>query len=428
MMMNDENLKESLFKKVYDSSSSFIEELSKENTVFSTILSLMKDGNATIELKKRYILRAIDQVWIETIEESLPYLDIIIRNPSKFLEEIEEVMPVEMARNITVRSLQHLSQHTNFISRIEGDEITPSKILNVWRDETMMTYENKFVNTLIHRLYAFVNMRYEIAKNVGQDTKTSTIEFKEEFMHEKTKVKVNMQIEMEESAEDDETVERNYSYSSGLWKRLVKLNGIMSTYVNSMFCQQMGKAFIRPPVMRTNAILKNKNLRQCLALWRFIESYENAGYNMLVQENLENVDNDYIKELYESLALQYLFFRYTIKNEFDDDETLANEITDNVLNPRIVDELKDIEEDEFEYENDLSYYKERNLPSYERLRYQTLSPEDELILQDLKIALEAASIIRESEEEYLYSNASIIDPALFDEDEEEEKNEDEENN
>ena len=41
----------------------------------------------------------------------------------------------------------------------------------------MMTYENKFVNTLIHRLYAFVNMRYEIAKNVGQDTKTSTIEF-----------------------------------------------------------------------------------------------------------------------------------------------------------------------------------------------------------------------------------------------------------
>ena len=330
-----------------------------------------------------------------------------------------------MARNITVRSLQHLSQHTNFISRIEGDEITPTKILNVWRDETMLTYENKFVNTLIHRLYAFVNMRYEIAKNIGQDTKTSSIEFKEEFRHQKTKVKINMTIEMEESAENDQSVERNYTYSSSLWKRLVKLNSIMSTYVNSVFCMQMGKNFIRPPVMRTNAILKNKNLRQCLALWRFIEGYENAGYNMLIQENLENVDSDYIKDLYETLAFQYLLFRYTVKNEFDDEETLANEITDNVLNPRIVDEFKDIDENEFEVENDINDYKERNLPSYERLRYQTLSPEDELLLQDLKIALDAANIIREKDEEYLYSNASIIDPGLFDEDEEE-KNEDEE--
>ena len=423
-MMNNET-KESLLKKLSESSSSFIQELAQENSIFATILSLMKDGNASIELKKRYILRAIDQVWIETIETSLPYLDIIIRNPSKYLEENEEVIPVEMARNITVRSLQHLSQHTNFISRIEGDEITPTKILNVWRDETMLTYENKFVNTLIHRLYAFVNMRYEIAKNIGQDTKTSSIEFKEEFRHQKTKVKINMTIEMEESAENDQSVERNYTYSSSLWKRLVKLNSIMSTYVNSVFCMQMGKNFIRPPVMRTNAILKNKNLRQCLALWRFIEGYENAGYNMLIQENLENVDSDYIKDLYETLAFQYLLFRYTVKNEFDDEETLANEITDNVLNPRIVDEFKDIDENEFEVENDINDYKERNLPSYERLRYQTLSPEDELLLQDLKIALDAANIIREKDEEYLYSNASIIDPGLFDEDEEE-KNEDEE--
>ena len=177
--------------------------------------------------------------------------------------------------------------------------------------------------------------------------------------------------------------------------------------------------------MRTNAILKNKNLRQCLALWRFIEGYENAGYNMLIQENLENVDSDYIKDLYETLAFQYLLFRYTVKNEFDDEETLANEITDNVLNPRIVDEFKDIDENEFEVENDINDYKERNLPSYESLRYQTLPPEDELLLQDLKIALDAANIIREKDEEYLYSNASIIDPGLFDEDEEE-KNEDEE--
>ena len=139
---------DSTFSRVYNDTTYFVDSIVEEYDVFPAILGMMRDGNATLELKKRYLLRAIDETWVNIIEETLPALDTIIRNPSKYIEEREEVLPIELSHNISVRSLKHLSQHTNLISQIDGDKIIPSKILNVFREETMQTYENKFINTL----------------------------------------------------------------------------------------------------------------------------------------------------------------------------------------------------------------------------------------------------------------------------------------
>ncbi|MBO4584959.1 MAG: DUF2357 domain-containing protein [Clostridia bacterium] len=394
------------FGRVYDDATFFIDNMMQDYDVFPTILSMMRDGNASIELKKRYILRAIDETWVNVVEDTLPALDVIIRNPSKYIEEREEVMPIELSRNISVRSLQHLSQHTNYISKVEGDKITPTKILNVFREETMQTYENKFVNTLINRLFAFVNRRYEIAAKAGQDEKTTSLEFKEDFYHGEARVKLNFRMEIAEPAmSEEDRVERNYTHTTDLWRRVVKLNDIVTTYANSTFVQEMGKSYIRPPVMRTNAILKNKNLRQCLALWQFIESYDNAGYSMLVQEDLEKVDDAYVKELYSTLALQYLIFRYNIRNEFEADATLADRINDDVYNPRIISELSDPDKDEF----DVPSEPEKVPPTSAAARYVTLTPEDMLMLRSLDVALAAVDKITEEEEDIL-DHPSIPEP------------------
>ena len=388
---------ESTFRRVYDDTTFFIDSIVEEYDVFPTILAMMRDGNATLELKKRYLLRAIDEAWVNIIEDTLPSLDLIIRNPSRFIEEREEVLPIELSRNISVRSLKHLSQHTNLISQVDGDKITPSKILNVFREETIQTYENKFINTLINRLYAFVNRRYEIAKKAGQDEKTTTLEFKDSFDHNSVKVNMNFRLEIAESADsEDDKVERNYSKTTDLWRRVEKLNSVVTAYADSEFVHNMGQSFIRPPVMRTNAILKNKDMRQCLALWEFIESYESAGYNMIIQESLENVDEEYIKELYSTLALQYLIFRYNIKNEFEADSTLASSLSDNVINPRIIDTLDAATEEEF------NITEERVHTSPAAERYTTLTPDDRLVLKALEIALDTSEVLAASgQEEHL---------------------------
>lgn len=394
------------FSRVYEDATFFIDNMMQDYDVFPTILEKMRDGNASIELKKRYILRAIDETWVNAIEDVLPALDVIIRNPSKYIEEREEVVPIELSRNISVRSLQHLSQHTNLISKFEDGVITPSKILNVYREETIQTYENKFINTLISRLYAFVNRRYEIAQKAGQDEKTTSLDFNESFFHGTAKVKVNMRVEIAEPAmSEEDRVERNYTHTTDLWRRVVKLNDVVTTYANSTFVQEMGRSYIRPPVMRTNAILKNKNLRQCLALWQFIESYEEAGYSMLVQENLEKVDEAYVKELYSTLALQYLIFRYNINNEFDAESTLDTRIAEDVYNPRIVDQLTAPDKDEF----NVSAESEKIAPPPAQQRAVTLTPEDRLMLESLDVAIAAAEALT-PEDEKIISHPSVPEP------------------
>ena len=380
--------KQSSMQSVYDDTVFFIDSIMQEYSVFSSILSMMKEGKATVELKKRYMLRAIDETWVNAIEDALPALDMIIRNPSKYIEEIEEVLPIELSRNITPRSLQHLSQHSNYISRIEGDTIIPSKILNVYREETMQTYENRFINTLINRLYLFVSRRYEIAKKDGQDEKTTSLDFEQEFTHENKTGKMSFRVELAEPPESDADL-RNYTHTTDLWRRVERLNSICASYQESDFAQKMGKSYIHPPVMRTNAIMKNKHLKQCLDLWIFIEGYENAGYSMLVQEDLEKVDEGYLKELYSTLALQYLIFRHNIHNEFDADSMLDSRLSTDELKPRIIDSLADLSLDEF------NVIEERRPPIPSQPRYGTLTPEDKLMLQALDIALDAAQIQKE---------------------------------
>lgn len=337
---------ESQFESVYEDTLYFVDGMVEQYDFYPEIIDALGNGSARVELKKRYMLKAISEEWVEKIEDCIPALDEVIRKPSRFIEETEKVLPIELSRNISSRSIQHLSQHTDYISKVEGDMVTPSKILNVFRDETNKTYENKFINTLINRLFWFVEHRYETALKEGRDEKSTSLDYTQDFTHGQVHGKIHFRIEMAEEPHDGEEL-KNYTYTTDLWQRVIRLHQICRTYINSSFVKSMDNQFVRPPIIRTNAILKNKNLRQCLELWEFIESYENIGYDMLIQENVEAIDQRYIKEIYSISALQYLIFRYNVKNEFESNKTLASQTTPTVLAPQIEDTLSPIDASEF---------------------------------------------------------------------------------
>ena len=334
------------FEDVYEDTLYFVDGMVEQYDFYPDIIDALANGNAKLELKKRYMLKAIDEEWVSRIEDCIPALDEVIRKPSRFIEETEKVLPIELSRNISNRSIKHLSQHTDYISKVEGDMITPSKILNVFRDETNKTYENKFINTLINRLFLFVERRYETALKEGKDEKNTSLDYSQSFTHGELQGKIHFRMEIAEEPKTGEEL-KNYTYTTDLWQRVVNLHNICRAYINSAFVKSMEGQFVRPPIIRTNAILKNKNLRQCLELWEFIETYENIGFDMLVQENLETIDPKYIKEIYSVSALQYLIFRYNIKNEFEADKELANRLSDSLLSPEIQSELGELTASEF---------------------------------------------------------------------------------
>ena len=175
--------------------------------VFGDILGAMSSGNAKTRLSQMYMLRCIDETWIKAVEESLPALDELIRNPSHFIAETEEILPIEMTKKITSRSVAHLSRHTDLISKVEGDTVTPIKMLNVFRENSILTYENKFLNTLIYKLFIFVNSRYNTALNYGVDEKVTAIEFEDKFYHDEYKAKVKINVELSKKSNGEERSE-----------------------------------------------------------------------------------------------------------------------------------------------------------------------------------------------------------------------------
>ena len=210
--------KEDPFRQVYGDITFFVDSMVSEYALVPEVLRMMQQGKAKVELKKRYLLRAINEDWINVVEDSLMALDTCIRNPTKYIEEIEEVVPIELSRTLSPRSIQHLATHTNLISKIEGDDITPSKILNVHREETLMTYENKFLNTLVNRLFIFINTRYEKLAQITRDEQAYNLHY-DTALDDGAGGRMKMEVKLETISSLD-----SYDDSgSTVWQRVEKL-------------------------------------------------------------------------------------------------------------------------------------------------------------------------------------------------------------
>ncbi|MBQ0008710.1 MAG: DUF2357 domain-containing protein [Firmicutes bacterium] len=343
--MSDENkaFEQDIYKKTSESD----RDLIKEFPTYKELMDSFAVGENEVELRKRFMLKKLDETWITAIEDALPSLDQIIRNPQFRLQEKEEVLPVEISKHINGRSVMHLSQHTENITDIKPDgSVVPSKLLNVFQEDTVLTYENKFINTLVNRLYAFVAIRYNGAKDCGEDEKNTKLAITQKFEHKDYTGKIKLEIEVGQPPDEHEVI-KNYVYTSDLWKRMEKIMEVINEYMSTPFIMNMGKNFIRPPVLRTNTILKNPLFKDCLSLWEFIEGYQTTGYEALVQEDLITATDKLLEDMYNSIAEQYVLFQAHIKNGFDDEKALDSRLLK--VNPSIKDAFDDINENEFDY-------------------------------------------------------------------------------
>ena len=314
-----------------------VDSLVKRHGVYDEILTAFSEGESKARLTQKQMLRSVDEIWVRAIEDCLSAMDELIRNPNHFIAETEEVLPIERTKRISGRSIAHLGRHTDYLSMQPNGEYTPTKMLNVFREDSILTYENKFLNTLINRLYAFISRRYKVAQTYGADETLETFEFESNFTHGEGKGKIKLCVEYAERNLNADA--KNVLSGTGLWRRVERLNDVVTGYVNSPFAKEMGRNFVHAPILRTNSILKNKYFRECLALWEFIESYDDAGYGIAVEERDRELSDETVREVFQGAAMQYLLFKRAIDGEtgeeIDDEyETLPDFIVDAVSRER----------------------------------------------------------------------------------------------
>ena len=99
--------------------------------------------------------------WLDLMENTVQYLDNILRNPNRFIVNEEDVVKIELARRVTVDSIKHLAKNTNLIQDIDkktGD-VKPAKILNINKEESFNTYENRFIYTVVQNMRMFLERK-----------------------------------------------------------------------------------------------------------------------------------------------------------------------------------------------------------------------------------------------------------------------------
>ena len=278
---------------------------------YGDMLDAMEGGKHEISLFNRFFEKKIDLKWVEAIEACTVALDTIVRNPRKFIVQEEEIVPIERARKITAESVRHLAQHTSMIARVDGDRVTPSQILNVFREESFEIYENRFIFTLLRNLRHFIDTRYNVLFNMEQDEKKSSLCMNSEFRagNEKISYKLEVSSQAVSTMSATDAINPGDENATAL-ARIERIKRVVNGFCSSSFMRDLEHCTpVRPPIMRTNVIQKDPNFRACLNLWQFISSYDEVGYEITAKETNEMVNDEYKDDLFRLATVNYMLLK-----------------------------------------------------------------------------------------------------------------------
>ena len=273
--------------------------------------------NSTLHVVDNYEGNSSNTEWLDMMEGTIQYLDNILRNPNRFIVNEEDIVKIELARRVTVESIKHLSRNTNLIQDYDkktGD-VKPSKILNINKEESYNTYENRFIYSLIQ------NMKGFIAHKKSQGAVDASVKSMKKLDYD-ANVKMgeeNINISMKLDSKIDSKGSHSDSKGPSLSERIEKLELQISDLTSSEVYKTLSKlhvALVTSPIKKTNVILKNVNFQYAVKLWNYMQENFNDDSGMKKHNN--NYDDTGVLK---SLVDETFLLNYLIMNEIGDKKT-----------------------------------------------------------------------------------------------------------
>lgn len=287
-----------------------------------------KNTESTLHVKTDYekVIRDID--WIEMMEGTIPYLDNIFRAPNRFIINEEEIVKIERARRITVESIKNLSKNTNFIQEVDkktGD-VKPSKILNIDKEESYDTYENRLIYTLIQNMKFFLSVKkktLEQLQGVGNKN-DKKIAYSGTSRVGAEKININLTMDTQKDGNSSGGSKKDVENPDNLLQRISDLEVRISDLTNADVYKVIDKkhiALVREPIKKTNVVLKNVNFQYAMKLWDYLrDNLDDKTKN--INEKKDYEESGELKELMDdSFLLNYLIINTLDKDKEEDVHT-----------------------------------------------------------------------------------------------------------
>ena len=261
---------------------------------------------STMDIKLDYDKTEFSLEWLDIMEETIRYIDNILRNPNRFIINEEEVVKVELARRITVDSIKHLARNTNLIQKYDkktGD-IKPSKILNINKEENFNTYENRFIYSLIKNMKAYINFKKKAIESVTNAKDDKIVKYNAETKIGSTKY--NMVLSLNSSIDSNSKDAHNIE---DVLARVTKVDNKVTDLMSSELYRTIDKlhvALVTSPIKKTNVILKNTNFQYAVKLWNYMQEHM-GGDSTNIKDSKEEKIEGKIKDFSdEAFLLEYL--------------------------------------------------------------------------------------------------------------------------
>lgn len=282
------------------------QELS-EDEYYQYFYNLLETGVNYCKFYSSKLVKEIDEEWVKAIEEALPSIQHVVLNPRKFIEEEREVVNAAMARNTTPEAIRHLMQHSNLIDKVNPDgTVIPNRILNVFKEESLNTYENRFVYTLILELQRFINKRFNVIFDSSKDERGTFFEMESLVDNYTEVIDYKLEIKIREKQTDVDNDEENM----GIFTRISKIHRLVNDLASGGFATTMQDyPLVRHPIVKTNAIGKNLNYMVCHKLWNYIHSYDRIGYKVDMVKSEPVITRQFERDIYNSFLWDYFMLR-----------------------------------------------------------------------------------------------------------------------
>ena len=346
-----------------------------ENSNKTKIDEFTNKTNSTLKVNIDKKRKVKEFGWIEMIAFTIPYLDNILRKPNRFIVNEEEIVKIEQAKKVSVETIKHLSKNTNFIQTVDKEtgDVTPSKLLNVRKEETYNTYENRLVFTLIQNMNRFIKKKKENLTKIGPESENNTeekdnkmLEYSATSTVEDEQIEVNLSLNSKlvpNSGKDTEELSTIIAQIDEIEK---KIQGLQSTEVYKTLAKEHVLE-VREPVKKTNVILKNVNFQYAMKLWDYLrDNFEDKDTS--TEEQKDYMDNSNLKKMVdETFLLHYLTMKTLDNDDIEEKKDTKEEMQKNVVD-QMIDKMLEINEN-------LSEEQIKNLiaAKYEVVKYKKLA-------------------------------------------------------
>ncbi len=290
------------------------------------------------QFSNRKLEKTVDLNWVDAVEDSLPAFQNIVSSPRNIIREDELIVNVANAKKAGSDVVRHLAQHAQLVEKFDDrtGDVRPSKLMQKYREDSVGLYENRLVFTTLEMAQQFVKIRHDalfsaMSDEFGAKLKVdSTMETATEMVH------MDMFLHIKETDDALKTDEKN----ADTFGRISREYRVLTMLMGSQFAQQMAKLpRVKGGITKTNILKKNPNYKKILALFEFLQGYEDIGYTIRVVEQNPAVNETLHQDIYHNIMFNYLVLKGYLEDEKDRRAPAPVKTRKRALKPKFIKEI-----------------------------------------------------------------------------------------